>query len=191
MRIQRLWKSTLVILTGIAVALPGPVMAGQAPSGEEAREKEARGPAVQIRDVSLDAGGVLSGYLVDAQGKPEAESPIQIHQGRKQIAVAKTNARGHFEVRGLKGGVYQVSSSKGSSLFRIWKNGTAPKQASRLALVVNDDPVVRAQPGGFLGLGGFGGGASLTTLAIGAGVIAGGTIAIVEATNNDNPDVSP
>lgn len=180
---QLLWKSTLVLLTGFAVVLPNSLMADQVPSGKEVRE-----PAVRIRDVSLNADGVLAGYLVDAQGKPEAAAPVAIHQGRKQIAVAKTNAKGHFEVQGLKGGVYQVSSKKGSALFRVWKNGTAPKQASKLALVVNDQTVVRAQLEG-LGLGGLGGGVSLTTLGIGAAIITGTTIAIVEA--NDNEDSSP
>ncbi len=185
---QRRWKCALVLLTGLSVVVPNAVVAGEAPLGHEVRKL-----ALQIRDVTLDANDVLSGYLVDVQGKPQANAAVVIHQGRKQVALTKTNAKGQFETRGLKGGVYQVSSEKGASLFRVWKNGTAPRQASKLALVVTDQNVVRAQPnGGFLGLGGGGGGlgglggVSLTTVGIGAGIIAGTTIAVIEATDNSN-----
>lgn len=184
MKIQRLWKNALVMLTGLSIALPASAMAEQAPAAHEVRK-----PASQIRDVTLDANDVLSGYLVDAQGKPEVAAAVAIHQGRKQVALTKTNARGLFEVKVSKGGVYQVTSEKGTALFRIWKNGTAPKQASRLALVVTDQNVVRAQPnGGLFGLGGTGGlgGVSLTTVGIGAGIIAGTTVAVIEATDNSN-----
>jgi hypothetical protein len=187
MRLQYLWKNPLVLLTVFSVALPNLAVSGNVPAGQEVRR-----PALQIRDVTLDADGVLSGYLVDIQGRPQADVPVAIHQGRKQVALTKTSAKGQFEARGLKGGVYQVSSEKGASLFRVWKNGTAPKQASKLALVVTDQGVVRAQTeGGFLGLGGGGGlgglgGVSLTTVGIGAGIIAGTTIAVIEANDNSN-----
>lgn len=185
MKTQRLWKSALVLLTGIATVLPNSVMAGDAPVNAEVRK-----PAVQVRDVSLDADGTLTGYVVDAQGKPEALESVTIHQGRTTVATVKTNEKGQFAAKGLKGGVYQVSSNKGAALFRVWKNGTAPKQASKLALVVNDQGIARAQgEGGLLGLGGGGaglGGASLATVGIGAGIIAGVTVAVVEATDNSN-----
>ena len=154
MRTQHLAKFAFVMLTGFSLILPDSVMAGQAPASEETRKSSAK-----IRDVSLNQDGVLSGYLLDTQGKPEAAAPVAIHQGRRQIALTKTNAKGLFEVKGLKGGVYQVTSQKGSSAFRVWKNGTAPKQASKLALLVTNQNIVRAQPGsGLLGLGGGGGG---------------------------------
>lgn len=176
MRIQRLPKVALVLLTGLSTLLPGSVMAGQTSAPKGAQKSSAK-----IRDVSLNAEGVLSGYLVDVQGKPEVAASVAIHQGRKQIALAKTNARGLFEVKGLKGGVYQVTSQKGTGLFRVWKNGTAPKKASKLALLVNDDSVVRAQFES-LRLGEI----SDTTLIVG-GLIIGGTIwAIVEADDNSN-----
>jgi hypothetical protein len=176
MSIQRLWKSALVLLTGLSIVLPSSAMAGQTPAPREVRK-----PASLVRDVTLDANGVLSGYLVDAQGKPEAAAAVAIHQGRKQLALTKTNARGLFEVKGLKGGVYQVTSEKSTAVFRVWKNGTAPKKASKLALLVTDQPVVRAQFEG-LGLGGL----TTTTLVVG-GVIAGATIyAVTEANDNSN-----
>ncbi len=173
---QRLWKSALVLLAGLSVVLPGPVMAGEA-----APKHEVHKPAQKIRDVTLDADGVLSGYLVDVQGKPEAAAAVAVLQGRKQVALTKTNAKGQFEVKGLKGGVYQVTSQKGTAVFRVWKNGTAPKQASKLALLVNDQSVVRAQLEG-LGLGGV----STTTIVVGGAIVGGVTYAIVEASDNSN-----
>ncbi|MHC4874964.1 MAG: hypothetical protein ACYTGL_00610 [Planctomycetota bacterium] len=184
---QRDWKSVLVLLTGFAALLPGSADAGQAPARTKSREA-----ARQIKDVSLDTRGVLSGYLVDRQGKPETSTAVTIRQGRRQIARAKTNAKGHFEVQGLKGGVYQMSSKQGSQIIRVWKHGTAPKKASRLALLVNDQTVVRGQILDELGLTGLGGGGSLATVGIGAAIITGTTIAVVEATDDDDsPAASP
>ncbi len=184
---QHLGKSVLVLVTGFAMLLPASATAGQAPARSETGES-----AVQIKDVSLDGQGVLSGYVVDAQGKPEATTAVKIRQGRRQVAVAKTNAKGHFAVKGLKGGVYQMSSKKGSQIIRVWKHGTAPKKSSRLALLVNDQKVVRAQILDELGLVGLGGGGNLATIGIGAAIITGTTIAVVEATDDDDsPAASP
>lgn len=176
---QRLWKCALVVLTGLSVVLPETVTVAK-----DAEVTQARKPALRVQDVSLDDDGTLRGVVVDGQGRPQPSTAVSIRQGRRHTVTVRTSDRGRFEVRGLKGGVYQVSSPEGASLLRVWKHGTAPKQASRLALVVNDSNVVRGQL--ITGIPFLGGGVSLPTIAIAGGVIAGTTVAIVEATDDDD-----
>lgn len=117
-----------------------------------------------IQDVALDAKGNLKGNLVDHQGRPMADRDVAIMQGRKVVARAHTDAKGQFEVSGLKGGVYDVTSEKSVSTYRVWTSETAPKKSRMQALVVAGSQPVRAQ---FEGLGGLGGAGTL--IGIGAG----------------------
>lgn len=174
------WKTAVVLLTGISVVWPGSLMA------EETRpERRSTQTVFRTRDVSLGTSGTLTGFLVGPQGQPEVATSVVIHRGKRRIAVVKTDARGRFEVTGLKGGVYQVSSPKGSALFRLWKDGTAPRMAAECAVVVIDAKVVRGQSPLRL----FGSGGRLTTLGIGLGIAA--AIAIpVAVHNSDNGDNS-
>ncbi len=137
-----------------------------------------RSPVVEIRDISLDAEGRLIVCVVDGQGRAQAGELVRVLQGRKQIAVSRADDRGCVQCPGLRGGIYQISFRNRALLCRVWKSGTAPKHAARQALVVAGQPTVRGQF--FEGLGG-----SATTLGIGVAVIAGVTVGVVEANNNE------
>ena len=181
MKSSRQWKNVVMLLTGISVICRCSLMAEQVEAARQFRQRP-----IQIRDVALDTSGTLTGFLIDPQGQPEAAVPVMIHEGKRRIAIVETNARGQFRVTGLKGGVYQISSPKGTALFRLWKNGTAPRKASEYAIVVIDAKVVRGQSPMRL----FGPGGSLMPLGIGLGIAA--AIAIPVAVHNaDNDDFSP
>ena len=179
MKKSQLWKSVLVLFAAAGTLLPAPEVFAADTQPVEVNRQEA---AQKTLDVALDVDGVLNGYLVDAQGKPLANESIVVRQGRREIAKSKTDGKGKFEVKSLRGGVYQIESKLGTSNYRVWSNGTAPKNARKVALVVNTkDTVVRGQLEG-LGLG-LGGG---TSLLFGAAAITIGVISVSEI--NDTQD---
>ncbi len=144
MKKMSLWKTTLVLMATIGTAIPQQVLL----AGEISAAPAAKQTKDAILDVSLDKAGSLSGYVVDAQGKPQANEVVRVMQGRTEIAKATTNAKGQFEVRGLRGGVYGIVSAKGATGYRVWTSNAAPKTAKQFAVVVKDTQLVRAQDDG-------------------------------------------
>jgi len=104
-------------------------------------------PQPQAIDVSLHEGGSLLGQVVDAQGKPLADSQVVLQNTNRKLASAKTGGNGFFAFRGLRGGVYQVVAAKGHGTFRAWAPGTAPPAAQQGALIVAGQETVRGQCG--------------------------------------------
>lgn len=161
-----LWKTTLVLMGTIGIVLPQQlVLAGDTtPTAAAKQTKDA------ILDVSLDKAGSLSGFVVDAQGKPQANQVVRVMQGRTEVAKATTNAKGQFEVKGLRGGVYGIVSAKGATGYRVWTSNAAPKTAKQFAVVVKDTQLVRAQNDSddlFTGSHLLLGGAAVTGIALG------------------------
>jgi hypothetical protein len=201
MKSRDLWKSALLVLT---TALPGSMVAASAETVAEGAtvNREAAGseietvesttqafkkPRLVIQDVSLGEQGELAGFVLDGQGKAVSESKVVVRSGRKTVAETTTDKAGRFEVSGLHGGVYQIEHSDGASVFRVWKKGTAPKNARSRALLVVGKPVIRGQSeGGILSL------AQPGTLAATAAGVAGGTLGIIgiseAASANDKAD---
>ena len=179
MKKSQFWKSVIVLFAAAGTVLPAPAVFAADNQPVDLTTQDA---TPKTLDVALDADGVLNGYLVDGQGKPLANEAVVVRQGRREVAKTKTDSKGKFEVKSLRGGVYQIESKVGSSNYRVWANGTAPKNSRSVALVVNSkDPVVRGQLEGLgLGLG------SGTALLFGATAITLGVISINEA--NDTQD---
>lgn len=169
------WKMAFVLLGAMGTVLPQQVMAEQ-PTAKTQTAKQA------VLDVTLSKSGSLSGYVVDAQGKPQANQAVTVKQGKETVAKAQTNAKGQFTVEGLKGGVYQVESAKGATLYRAWASGSAPKNSKDFAVVVQNNQLVRGQFE-VLGLGGLG---SVATVGVLATSVTLGTIGLVNA--NDAQD---
>lgn len=138
-------------------------------------------PAVEIRDVALQPGGVLHGQVVDPQGAVCSHAPVRIVRLSDQTPVAITQAddQGHFTIQGLSGGVYRIETPAGASVYRLWASNTAPPSAIASALVVQGDSAMRGNLGG---IGWFG-----WTL-IGLGIAA--AIAIPLALDKDKNDAS-
>lgn len=117
------------------------VLAAEAP-------KTAR-PAEPVRqaidDVALSREGVLEGVVVNGSGTPLAGTDVSVMQDNKEVAHVKTAKDGRFTVPGMRGGVYRISSGRGSSTFRLWSQEAAPPIARQLAMVVADPNVVRGQ----------------------------------------------
>jgi hypothetical protein len=96
-------------------------------------------------DVALRDGGVLVGQVVDTNGVGIAGTEVSVRQGASAAVAAKTAADGSFSVQGLRGGVYQVATTDGHGVYRLWSAGTAPPAANSRALLVAGKDVVRGQ----------------------------------------------
>jgi hypothetical protein len=111
-------------------------------------------PAPAVTGIALQDGGLLYGQVLDARKQPLANQEVRIlSQGRLVIAV-KTNARGQFGVRGLRGGLHTIEATGSRQTVQFWAPRTAPPSAERIAVMVvrpesiGRDPVVRAQGNG-------------------------------------------
>lgn len=187
MKKTSLWKTALVLLAGFGTLLPNQLVH----ASEKTTTIQKATVKASVLDVSLDKSGKLSGFVVDAQGKPQANEAVSVLQGRSVVAKATTDAKGRFEVTGLKGGVYGIQSAKGMTAYRVWTTTAAPKTSKEFAVVVKDNNLVRAQDDGS-GLGGILssdtgsyllGGAAITGVIVGA-------IALKESGDNKDANAS-
>ena len=180
MRLRPNRKLTALVLIGSMALLPAQQVLAATPLGPGNPERAAAAPVV--RDVSLQAGGVLRGQVVDRQGKPCAGIPLtvtNVGSTAERPVEAQTDGQGQFQVKGLSAGVYQVATADGGAVCRLWAPNAAPPAAVPAALVVQGEGPVRGNLGG-IGLLGW-------TL-IGVGVAA--AIAIPLALSNDDNEGS-
>jgi hypothetical protein len=127
------------------LCLPQPLLAARPTS---------QGPT--IADVALLDGEVLLGQVVDTSGVPKASVLVAISMGDQPLAVGKTDERGFFAFRGLRGGVYQLAAAQGCGAYRAWSRGTAPPTARPSVLLVSGQDLVRGNPlADAVGWGGF------------------------------------
>jgi len=199
MKSRDLWKSAMLVLGAVGTVVPASFVtaADVARASNRASRntgsvtaKTQKSAAIKINDVSLGAKGELTGFVLDGQGKAVAGSRVIVRLGRKNVAETTTDATGQFRVEGLRGGVYQIVHADGVSLFRLWKNGTAPRSAKLNALLITGkQQVVRGQDGvGPLAMMQPG------TLVAGAAAITGATVGVVGLTEasdaNDRADAA-
>jgi hypothetical protein len=131
----------LLPTTGVVTAAEKPVAARQA--------------TASVIDVSLIDGGVLQGQVVNPQGQVVANAPVVLTQGKNEVAKATTNQNGQFALKGVKGGVYVVSTDGAVGVVRAWSPRTAPPSSVYGVLLVPQDVTTRAQliGNGNMGLG--------------------------------------
>lgn len=154
-------------------------------------------------DVALQTGGILSGQVVNAAGRPLAGEAVVLAVGGKEIARCQSGKDGSFRVANLKGGAVEVAAVGVAGNCRLWSPGTAPPAAQHGLLVVAAGDTVRGQHcGSPVGCGGIvagrgvrGHGGGLLGLMIEhplvtAGAV-GAAIAIPLATSNDDSPSSP
>ncbi len=98
-----------------------------------------------ILDVGLSQGGSLFGQVLDSQGTPLTQTLVTIRSQGADVASTVTDARGSFSVGGLQGGVYEVRSAGGSSIFRLWTAAASPPSAHSGVLIVAGQDVSRGQ----------------------------------------------
>lgn len=106
-----------------------------------------------IQDVSLKDGGVFTGTVLDENGAGRAATPVVVLRDGQVVAKTETDVQGEFTVSKLNGGVYQVQSTSGAGIYRLWAPRTAPPSAQEVAVVSPNSTIVRGQMrgGGALG----------------------------------------
>ncbi|MGZ0165830.1 MAG: carboxypeptidase-like regulatory domain-containing protein [Planctomycetales bacterium] len=199
MKSRYLWKSALLVLGAVGTVVPASFVTAAEVATASNRvsqntgsvaAKTQKSAAIKINDVSLGTKGELTGFVLDGQGKAVADSRVIVRLGRKNVAETTTGATGQFRVEGLRGGVYQIVHADGVAVFRVWKNGTAPRNAKLNALLIAEKHrVVRGQDGvGPLAMMQPG------TLAASAAAITGATLGVVGLTEasdaNDEADAA-
>ncbi len=126
-------------------------------------------------DVKLHEGGKLLGRIVDQQGRPIADTDVELKQTSGVVASAKTKKDGWFEVRGLRGGKYLLTANSQSGLVRAWTAQTAPPAATEVVQLVTGDQAVLGQ--------GFDGGNTAFRVIAGVGLVVG-----ILSINRPNPE---
>jgi hypothetical protein len=139
-----------------------------------AKPTEASRPGDVFADVALGEGGMLVGQVVDTAGVPQANVQLAIAQHDQVVVQTTSDENGVFAARGLRGGMYSITTEKGTTGVRAWAPNTAPPSAQPSTLIVQGDEVVRGAGGGMLsyipgGATGLGIGIGIAAIAIGLG----------------------
>lgn len=183
MRLKPNHKVTALVLIGSMALLPAQQVLAASPVGPGHPDRAAAAPPVH--DVSLHAGGVLRGQVVDKQGQPCTGVPIaviKVGATTENPVGSQTDGQGRFQVQGLSAGVYQVATAEGGMLCRLWAPNAAPPSAAPAALVVQGEGPVRGSLGSLGSIGPLG------WALIGLGIAA--AIAIPLALHKDNNESS-
>ena len=132
----------------VAAGCMGLVMPPQlAVAGKGCGQRQFAAPVAHwgIDDVALTEGGTLHGLVVSERGSPRSNALILISHAGREVARTGSDAAGRFIVQGLRGGMYQLATSGGSRLVRLWAAGSAPPSARDSARLVAVECVVRGQ----------------------------------------------
>ncbi len=163
MKLKPLVKAIAAGLAGLGLLLPvDAVEAATNSDGTTAAQTPARArkttpakPArVEILNVELSKDGVLHGRISDGK-RGLSKAAVAVRQGRKETAKMLTNRKGEFQFKGLKPGVYPVITlhgekeiKAGHAFYRVWKSGTAPRNATTRAQIIPTKPIIRGQDDG-------------------------------------------
>ncbi len=134
---------TVVLRTLLSALLvsPAATYANAPPVGTNGAER------VELRNVELAAGEVLSGQFVNNAGQPLIGVVVTI-QLAKEIYKVETDHTGRFFVSGLHGGQCFIVIGEETFACRLWANGTAPPTSLKSITLVDSngtDTVIRGQ----------------------------------------------
>ena len=147
MKILRVLRGPALSLACIGLSLPHAAFGASpvaVPPAAEGQSPVGRTPAVA--DVALHPGGMLLGQVVDQQGMLVDNTVVRLRQRDRIVAEVQTDDVGGFSVTGLRGGIYQIETARGSGVYRLWSVQTAPPTARQAALIVSGDGIVRGGP---------------------------------------------
>ena len=140
---------TLNLVQGAAVALAtvGLMLPAPAVQAAQAAPSNVQTVNASILDIGLQSEGQFAGRVVDHTGTPAQQAEIVVRQGNKEVARTHSDSQGRFQVEGLRGGVYEVSSGKTVGTYRVWQNDVAPPSAKEQALLILGENGTRGQFG--------------------------------------------
>ena len=100
-----------------------------------------------VADVATQ-NGVLTGSVVDAAGRPQADVTVDIVRNGRVVGQATTAADGTYRVAGLTSGTYGLSAEGQTKAVRVW-NGIAPAGAIQGVAIVSADETVNGNHGAY------------------------------------------
>ena len=132
-----------------------------------------------VSDITLASGGILTGQLLNSQGKAIANQAVYVLHNEKRVAKTLTDQRGRFRVRSLRGGAHILKTGEAKQACRFWTTKAAPPSARKTVLLVADKNVTLGQTpaqgplvyGGSLGNGAGGGFLSNSGMWLGTGIV--------------------
>ncbi len=132
-------RRTVVAATIVSLSLPPSLVMAQSPTPEVVPTR------ARLLDVALSFDGRLTGQVRNRDGEPlrRVELICQGTRGAQQRTLSDSS--GCFEFRGLRGGVYFMSTAAGTRAIRLWAPGTAPPAARTALNLMADADVVRGQ----------------------------------------------
>jgi len=134
MKTPKMMNQCVIALAAAGLLIPRAALA----------EAPAAGP--RVIDAALAEEGTFRGQVVSTDGVPKADADVVLLRKGQAVATVRTDKQGRFAVRGLRGGVYQVSTGGAPQAFRLWTPGTAPPAAvASNVMLVDDGQVVRGQ----------------------------------------------
>lgn len=148
---MKIWKHirrTAFVATACSLAMPTLARAAEPQSFTTAMAASEAPAAI---DVALAEGGTLRGQLVDPQGRPLADSPVQLRRNGTLLATTSTDENGTFELTGVGGGSYLLASVNCNQHCRLWAPGTAPPATKDALLLISCDPLMRGSGGYIFG----------------------------------------
>jgi hypothetical protein len=113
-------------------------------SGQAGQERSGTRRTV-AEDVVLGTGGVFAGSILDAGGVGIPQARLVLGRGPEVVASTATGPDGAFSFRGLPSGTYWLSAAGENRIVRLWNVASAPPSATRFALLVVSDQVLRGQ----------------------------------------------
>lgn len=142
----RFIKGMAIGVASIGLALPNnAILAESRPGPAQAGRTEPA--AAAFEDIALTAGGTLTGRVVDSTGTPTEGAQVLLHQGKDLIGETVSDKSGTYSFKGLRGGIYQLTSADSHRAVRVWKDNTAPPGARDMALLVTGANGARGQLG--------------------------------------------
>lgn len=142
MKTTRCTQQMMVSLAILSMTLAQPAAAAQV---------GAPPAASKISDVALLDGGIFHGKVTTRDGTPVGQTIVSLSQAGREVARVQTGRDGLFQVVGLRGGVYQVTTNGNTGVYRFWNQDSAPPAAQPGAMLITSDAVVRGQCGGQCG----------------------------------------
>ena len=100
-----------------------------------------------VTDVVLATHGILTGVVVDEQGRPLSGTKVHILHELKPIAEVRTDKSGRYSVKGLRSGLHRVRSVGGEKVCRFWTKSSAPPNAKAQLVQTCSKEIVRGQLG--------------------------------------------
>jgi hypothetical protein len=98
-----------------------------------------------VLDVGLDANRALRGEVRDAQGQAQANTDVVLWKKDVIVQRTRSDGKGRFRFRDLKGGHYQIATPDSKVACRAWTAGHAPPSARKSLLIVANVYSARGQ----------------------------------------------